>query len=229
MPPLRIPPRYRSGIQALARLSPEQAGQLIAAMEDARQRLATEQLASDAVQAVPELGDDAFDALEALLSLIALLDEDDSTAEQLANDVAHSQDIDLDESERDEFGHNVAQLLSLRPLAVAARAYDLMAQHERIFHDARVFTDIRPVFGQSAAEGARAALIVAMLKIDWHPADGSTDSAYYALDRSDLLRLREVVDRALDKVGSLENLIARMDLPYWEFRHLEEDSDGPES
>lgn len=230
MPPLRIPPRYQPGIRALTRLSGAHVELLNAALQDTPERLSTEHLARRAAEAVPDLADDAFDAIDALLSLIALLDDDDSMVEELARDVADSQDVELEEPVRDGFAANMVQLLRLRPLAVAAHAHDVMTQNERVFHDARVFTDIRPVFGPEASEGPRAALLVATLKIDWHPTDGSTESSFYALDRSDLLRLRDVVDRALDKAASLEGLIGSTGLPYWEYREPdEEDANATET
>lgn len=230
MPPLRIPPRYQPGIRALTRLSEAQVEPLTAALQETPDRLSTEYLARRAAEAVPDLADDAFDVVDALLSLIALLDDDGSMVEELARDVASSQDVELDEAVRDAFAATMVRLLRLRPLVVAARAHDLMAENERVFHDARVFTDIRPVFGPDAREGPRAALLVSTLKIDWHPTDGSTESAFYALDRSDLQRLRDVVDRALDKAASLEGVIGSAALPYWQYREPdEEDADATET
>jgi len=231
MPPLRIPPGYQAGISAIAALNEAEVDQLERSLGETHDRLATERLALDVEAAVPSLdGGAATEVIEALLSLIALLDED-GEVEQLANDVAQSRDLELEENDREELARRLSRLLQLPSLALAARALDIATEHERAFHDARVVTDIRPVFGPSVPAGPRGALISAMLKIEFHPygTQGSVEAEFFALDRADLIRLREVVDRALEKIGSLEQLVASANLPYWEYRDVEEPADATDS
>lgn len=231
MPPLRIPPHYREGIRAIANLDDGEVAQLAQSLRETPERLAPERLARDVQEAVPSLREDAHEAVEALVSLIALLEEDEAAVEELAHDVARSEDLEIGDTEREELAQRMSVLLRLPPLVLAARAYDIASEHERVFHDARIITDIRPVFGASVSEGPRAALISAMLKVEWHPYSrgGSLDSEFFALDSADLIRLREVVDRALDKIASLEQFIGRTSLPYWEYRGVEEPSDATDS
>jgi hypothetical protein len=168
----------------------------------------------------------AEDLVETVLSLVSLLPEEASSAEELARDVAWSKDLELEDAERDRFAEQLADVLNLDALVLAARALDVVTEFERAFHDARVLVDIRPVFGRDAAQGPRAAVVVANLKIDYHQGGEPLKEIYFAMDQMDLLRLRVVVDRALTKTRSLKSLIDQVNLPYWEFREPPDATDS---
>ncbi len=224
---LRIPPRYKPGLEAAADLSEEAVDLLSEALGDVPRHLTTQRLAENAAAAIPDLTVDlAAEMLEAVLSLIALPPEDGLSATELARDVAWSQDIVLDEVEREAFAKRLERVLSFETLVLAARAHDVVTEADHVFHDARILTDIRPVFGANIANGPKAAVLVANLKIEYHEDRGPINASFFMLDHSDLIRLRNVVDRALTKVTSLRAIIDTMDLPYWEYR---EPSDAADS
>ncbi len=217
-PPLRIPPRYLRGLTALVSIGDQTAEALQAALEEVPEVLSTDRLAEHIRDAVPTLPDDeSLETLEALLSLMTLLPEDGEGVANLARDVADSPDLELTDEERQTFFERLEPLLELDSLTLAARAFDIVSEHDRVFHDARIVNDLRPVFGPDPADGPKAALLVATLKIDYHVTGSPLDSAYFALDQTDLRRLRDVVDRALAKHASLRGLVESMNLPYWEY------------
>jgi hypothetical protein len=215
---LRIPDRFVPGLTAIAALPDDTLAALHRAFAETPDSLATDRLVDHVTAAVPQLSDDARDITEALLSLIALLPEDGSQALQLAQDVANSGDLDISPDTRAGFAERLGTLLDFECLMLAARATDLVAEHERVFHDARVLTDVRPVFGRDANQGPKAAVLISTLKIDFHPISGEVDSLFFALDRADLSRLRMVVDRALTKHDSLHKMLEQTDLPTWEYK-----------
>lgn len=215
---LRIPPRYLPGLKAIAELSDEATKDLQAALVNVPRSLTTERLAEHVAKAVPHISDKALETTEALLSLTTLLPEDGSGAPDLAKDVAHSEDLELADKKRDPFAVRLVTLLNLECLWLAARAYDIVTEYERVFHDARILTDMRPVFGPDISQGPKAALLISTLKIDFHPPDGSLNSHFFALDYADLLRLRDAVERAISKHKSLQAMIKQTDIPYWEYR-----------
>jgi hypothetical protein len=215
---LRIPARYLPGLEAIAELPDKAIKDLEAAFASAPGSLTTERLAEHVARATPQISDRALEATEALLSLIALLPEEGGGASNLATDVAHSEDLKLASNKRSSFAKRLATLLNLECLSLAARAYDIVTEYERVFHDARILTDLRPVFGSDTSDGPKAALLISTLKIDFHPPDGSLDSHFFALDHADLLRLRATVDRALSKHQSLREMVKQIDLPYWEYK-----------
>jgi hypothetical protein len=221
---LRIPPPYLSGLKAIAQLPVEAVGKLEAALAEVPRSLTTARLVEHIADAVPELADDAFDAFDALISLIALLPEDGEGSTQLSRDVAYSEDLDLAKDERTPFAERLSTLLNLECLLLAARAMDISTEHDRVFHDARIFTDMRPVFGPDVSQGPKAALVMSTLKLDFHPDRAPIDSQFFALDHGDLLRLRDVIQRALAKHESLQKLIETTDLPYWEYKEVRDAS-----
>lgn len=230
-PPLRIPLRYQPGLRALARHPGEQVEQLETALEAMPSRLTTSRLVEHAREAVPGLADDAYEILEALLSLVTLLPEDvdESTradeADRLANDVSASPDLDVPPDARTPFAARLRGLLQLETVVLAARALDLVTEFERVYHGARILTDLRPVFGPNVRAGVRAAAIVATLKIDAHEGGGDVRPHYFALDHADLVELQRVVDRALDKTTELKQLAERLQLPYWEYEEVDDATD----
>lgn len=214
---LRIPPRYLPGIRAIVRLTDEGAAQLHVVLQEVPRHLTSERLARQIAAAAPELADDAAEVTEAVLSLVALLPEEAPATARLARDVSESPDLELDAEARAILAERLSGLLSIDALQVSARALDVITEYERVFHDARILTDVRPVFRSDPSQGPAAAAVVATLKVDFHEADRSLSSAYFAMDHSDLLLLRDVIDRAIAKTESLKRLIERLDIPYWEY------------
>lgn len=231
-PPLRIPPRYQAGLRSLSRLPDDQAERLESALAEMPSRLTTSRLAEHVREAVPELADHARDILDAVLSLIALLPEDAdgdaraADAARLANDVSASPDLELEPDAEATFAERLRRLLQLEPVVLAARALDLVTEFDRVYHGARILTDLRPVFGPDARAGAKAAALVATLKIDAHEGDGGVRPHYFALDHADLLELQGVIDRALVKSTELKRLAERLQLPYWEYEEVDSAADS---
>lgn len=226
--PLRIPPRYLPGLGALADAPGEQIERLDAALSEMPNRLTTSRLAERVRQAVPELAEQARDILDAVLSLVALLPEDADAigraddAVRLADEVSVSPDLDLGSEAHSEFASRLLRLLQLEPVVLAARALTLATEFERAYHGARILTDLRPVFGSDAGDGAKAATLVATLKIEAHEGGGEIRPYYFALDHADLLELQQVVDRALVKTTELKRLAERLHLPYWEYEEVDD-------
>lgn len=215
----------------LARLPEEQLAQLEGALAQMPSRLTTSRLAEHVREVVPEIADDARDILDAVLSLIALLPEEAdaeiraSDAAQLADDVSASPDLELEEDARTKFARRLHELLRLDPVVLAARALNLVTEFERVYHGARILTDLRPVFGPDASDGPLAATLIATLKIEAHES-GEVRPYYFALDHADLLELQEVIDRALVKTTELKRLAERLQLPYWEYEEVDDATDS---
>jgi hypothetical protein len=224
---LRIPPRYKPGLEAAAGLGADAVEQLCEVLRRTPHHLTTQRLAREVSAVIPDLPvDAAAEMLEAMLSLIALPPEEGLSSAELAKDVAWSEDLELEENQRNVFEENLAKLLGLETLVLAARAHDVVTEADQVFHDARILTDIRPVFSANVASGPKAAVLVANLKIEYHERRGPINASFFTLDHSDLVRLRAVIDRALTKVTSLQAMIDRMNLPYWEYREPNDAADS---
>lgn len=87
--------------------------------------------------------------------------------------------------------------------------------YDRVFRDARILTDIRPVFGMDPTAGPLAGIVIHTLRIDYHEA-GDHPSFHVALDTGDLRRPWELVERAIKKEASLKTEIEKTSMKYLE-------------
>lgn len=136
--------------------------------------------------------------------------------EQVAEAVAGSADLELAPDARERLRGRVLALLNSRAIATTASAVELLTQHERNYQTARVFTDIRPVFQERVTDPPTGAVIVEMLQIQTWDREGEGETLYVAMDESDLIELREVVNRALEKTATLRRFLTEQDMAYFE-------------
>lgn len=89
------------------------------------------------------------------------------------------------------------------------KSSDLLTQNQRNFAGARVISDVRPMYDEEISTGGRptAAVITHSLKVDFVENDQRKEW-YVGMDTSDLRRLSREVQRALDKLESLYEMIA---------------------
>ena len=97
---------------------------------------------------------------------------------------------------------DIAAILSSGGLVLLAKSLDLMQGNARVFTKARILTDVRPVFGDDVTRPPLDGVVIHTLKLSFYSNDNEEDF-HMALDRGDLLKLREVIDRALAKETTL--------------------------
>ena len=97
--------------------------------------------------------------------------------------------------------------LSLESTVTAAKAGDVLTQHERLFVRARILTDVRPIFHLDVSEKPESAVIVHMLRITQRDNFQNQTEKYFALDSNDIRALRTLIDRALKKEETLKGLM----------------------
>ena len=103
-------------------------------------------------------------------------------------------------------------LLSIASLAVSAKAQVLQRDYSYLFHDAKIITDLRPVFGQNTTDPPHGMILDHTLKLVYHEGLGGHKELYLALDSSDLIELKKVIERAEEKEQVLRTLLASKDL-----------------
>jgi hypothetical protein len=101
----------------------------------------------------------------------------------------------------------IAALSNERTLGTAAKAGDVLTQHERIFETARIVTDLRPIFHVDVTEKPDAAVIIHTLKITQRDQFQQRADLYFALDHNDLLLMKELIERALKKEKTLKEIV----------------------
>jgi len=172
-------------------------------ISDLATRIATE------ISLVPDETEDIFHMLLTLYvvrstqgySLVEFVDALCSAIESL--DQPEFKPIDTDWS---RFKKDLADILSLdQSLGLSAKAVEVQQEYQHIFCNARILTDLRPVFKDEVADVPLAAVIVHLLRISYHKGELS-EQLYVAMDRKDLEDLQKLIQRALTKQGSLRAL-----------------------
>ncbi|MGA2060182.1 MAG: hypothetical protein ABSG67_06845 [Thermoguttaceae bacterium] len=90
------------------------------------------------------------------------------------------------------------------PLYIASKAEQLRLSHQNVLTDARIITDLRPVFNPSAKKIAEF-IISHNLLVNYY--DGTeTRRMVFALDANDVANLRRICERAQEKEHTLKSL-----------------------
>lgn len=99
------------------------------------------------------------------------------------------------------------------PFAITAKTMEILAERERVYCDARILTDIRPIFKEKLDEGTAAAIITHTIRIAYHEGP-ELKEFYVAIDGSNLDDLQNQITRAKDKQKSLKSMIERSGTGY---------------
>lgn len=161
--------------------------------------------------------------LRVVFILYSMKGELGSSAQELSKDIVKSYSELC--SKDHHISHKQVTLLNIRlkhllscdkTVAVTAKASDVMTEHAHTFCRARILSDIRPVFTDSATS-ASAAVIIHNLQIGFHEAgSGDHKEFYVALDTDDIKVLKEVVERAEKRTIALESILKTSKVPYLE-------------
>jgi hypothetical protein len=164
-------------------------------------------LASE-VKTVPS--DDIKKILSSISSLSKLLSTRRWTPRKLATalDLAVRNGIeDFKVAEGADFKERIATLLSLDALnLIEAKAKELQQEAQRLLLDARILSDIRPVFGENIGENPAAFILTHTLKLHYQEG-GDHKEFFVALDEQDIASLKEISERAQKKTVVLKRIV----------------------
>lgn len=97
------------------------------------------------------------------------------------------------------------------PLGVTAKALHVMMDHAKTFRNARILTDLRPVFQSNPSDAPAAGIIIHTLKVEYRAAQEEREF-FVALDSNDLARLETLIKRAKLKEKALKEAIRASDI-----------------
>jgi hypothetical protein len=143
------------------------------------------------------------------------------SADELGPMISESDDLDLPDEDRGRFGAVIAQLIAAPVLQTSAKAVSVLNQQERLFDEARIMSDIRPIFGDDPTERPAGAVVVHTLSIK-HQTDGRLGTINVAMDRNDLVELKSTVDRAIKKADALSGVVEAAGLSLFELQETHE-------
>ncbi len=189
MAEITIPEPYESGLATIVGLSDDSVSELVSALRTIPAKLFPYTLAheiSPNVQSIPV--DDLREVIETLQSLYLTKVYHEVPANVMADDIAEE---------------------------ILAKALGILRNNQNVFHEARIISEIRPVFGSNVEEPPPAAVLLHMLNITCHGTDGHKEF-FIALDTDDIEVLRDVIDRAETKAESLKVMLNKAGTTYLE-------------
>jgi len=218
MAPIKIPERYESGLLDILSLSDEVTEKLISVLQDAPPKILPSAVSEGVFSKLESIPiDDLTRIIETLLSLYYTKNHHDKEPDEMAEDVCKAvdentvEDFDSFLKQRDKFKARLTNLLSIQSLDIASKGFTILKSNENGFHDSRIITEIRPIFGSDPEIAPTAAVILHMLNITYHR-EGEMKELYFALDTDDLDILREAIDRADLKAKSLKALLDKTNI-----------------
>lgn len=213
MSSLVIPEEYEVGFAKLIALDPPEMERLLEELSKGPMVLRPTALATKlAERLIGSIdGDDLEEIIQALVSLYYIgegFERKDEFAEEIVEAIedSDSEILSLPEPDRERFKQQLIKFLDIDSLRIAAKALFLLHEYERVFCDARVMTDIRPIFGSRPDEPPKAALIVHTLKLNYHDATGLKEF-YISMDSDEMDELMFALDRADLKAKSLRTVL----------------------
>lgn len=214
MPQLTVPKEYRDGLTAVLAMSETAAEEFSIVLKTEDKALVRDDLVkflTDRVEKTTAVEVESI--VEALLWMFTGLGILDISREEITRDVSNSPDLELKDEEREKLARRLAKFLDSKALAIAWKTLDVLNDVDKNFYEARVLTDIRPIFGGDIGELPAAAVIIHTLKIHYH--HGSRhEEIFVTLNTYDIMQLQEALDRAARKAESLKSLLAAAGITY---------------
>lgn len=211
MATFRIPSSQLTVFKFLATASVEDFAAIEAALRDLPLCLQPEQHERELSKLGP-LQDrlEPEDLMSALVSLQIVRSRIRKPTEELVKDFLRAFESQAKDSGDSDIlarlGERVFRLLQAPTIRLIAKASQLRGDFGQLLMEAKIVTDLRPVFGEDISTGPEAMFITSTLQIEY--ASGSAvNEMHFAMDREDLVKLQQVVERAIKKADSLHTLL----------------------
>lgn len=169
------------------------------------------------VQSISELGGGLNSELgKVLVSMFGRMQSEYASATEFVNSLIEylrTSYVDyFPDDSLDRLADLLIRLLSIEKLKLGQNAQSLHTEFERLFADARIMTDVRPLFSEDPKAPPRAAVLAHTLRIDFSSSSSPDGQLYFALDDSDLDGLLEQVKRAKEKSQTLKALLKQTNI-----------------
>jgi hypothetical protein len=126
--------------------------------------------------------------------------------EDLIEALSERSELNLNPKDLPKFKAMLARLMSIEVLNTVSKAARLQRDGERLYCNAKILSDIRPVFSHDPTLRPLGAVLTHTLKIGFHEG-GEHQEFHVVLDVDDLLALSEVIYRAQAKDKTLRKLL----------------------
>jgi hypothetical protein len=206
---LQVPFRHRAALTQLGKLSELDVARLLELVSSSAEPLVPKAV----IESLRLPGVTDVDILiDSLFTLEQLRAAHDWPRSQLADAVASADELALEGDERKRLAETLERLLSAAPFLRAAKAADLMRSHPESVHTVRILSDVRPVFDDEISEAPVGAVIMQQLEIEVLTPSGP-ETIYLAADDRILLRMKQQIERALEKSRALSGFLVQSEIP----------------
>ena len=212
---VKIPEPHRAPLVSLAMMLPASRKRLIDALKSVEPMLDSDDLTT---RIAPATEMDKQDLGRIVRMLISMILASEGSREEFVEEVVSGAQRLIEGSEKSEvdwksFSGDLLQLLALEEgLGLSAKASSVLMEYGRVLCDARVLTDIRPIFASDPTH-PRIASIIHSLRITYH--EGKDHKEFHvALRTSDLRDLLQAIERAFKKEISLRGEIEKTRMRY---------------
>jgi hypothetical protein len=119
------------------------------------------------------------------------------------------------ESEWPKVAKHMASALRTRAVEISSKAISVLLDNERSICTVRILSDLRTIFSDDGKLEASACLVLHNLRLSVHESGDYKETAetYVTLERSDLVKLKATIDRALLKHDKLVAMAGKLELP----------------
>ncbi|HME08039.1 MAG TPA: hypothetical protein VKG25_13370 [Bryobacteraceae bacterium] len=203
-----IPAVERAGLDRLATLTEDQIRQLCRVLSNALIVLDRDLFISR-LEPVPGASPEDLQQITWSLMFLHsyLAATTDISVDEFVSDVcAAVAEGGVEQSRVEDLKKVLPPLLGIDALRLRAKAVDLQVDHARVFQNARVLTDVRPVFGVESTDDVRGVLVFHTLKVQYFEDEGAKE-LYVVLDDRDVDELSNSLERARRKARGIRALL----------------------
>jgi hypothetical protein len=211
-----IPDRYHLGLSEIVALSIEAVEAIAQTLAKVEPVHGTKELVSS-VEHAAQISNEKADAIvRSLRSLYVLRASSEAEVPELvtklitAMQTSGKKPLQVPDQEKGDLETKFTRLLSLKSLGTFSKIEQLKSDHHSLFYDAKILTDLRPVFDQPE-QLPPGAIITHTLKIVCHEGLEHKE-LYFSLDSEDIVTLKKIVERAEVKLSSLKALLKAANL-----------------
>ena len=215
---LQIPERHKKGFGHLISLDNELRNKLIKELNSLPIGLSLEEITKKLSQKLNLKKSELFQIIRTFFSLISNQEESRVDLNIFVDDIIEA----LKEDEKLEpdiaLKSQLTEILSSRGLFYyTSKATTLVNEREKLLVNTRIVTDVRPVFNEEKDCKIENLLVIHNLKIEYH--EGSEHKElYFALDGSDLKRLKEHIQRAEEKEKAIREQFKSINIPFLDIK-----------
>ncbi len=114
--------------------------------------------------------------------------------------------------DRARFENELVKILSIESISASIKAQTVLHEYEHVICNARLLTDLRPIFGSGQIEAPIGMGIVHTLRIRYHEGEQMKEF-FVAMDGDELEELAEILERAKAKEKSLQAFLEKAGVP----------------